>query len=282
MTNVRRGHAPPDDLVAELRRRYEAIGGASPLTDITAEADAAAGGSAPVPVAVGNAQLGAVHQGRDRGARRERRPARRPHPDRAAVSTLSVRRGPRLGGGAPARRQSSPPPTGARRADLCPTFAARVLRPLEPAAGGHGAGDDGAQPASGSISTPAISTGRSRRHGAVAAAVAEQAAARQQVRRRLSESGLTDAGGRVQIPWLGPTLDWAIDDSGDRAIAKSSWRPNRLVSRPHEILFDLDIEARRPRAIRTTCGGQSLTPRGCSLNCRRDFVEVLTLAWAGK
>jgi protoporphyrin/coproporphyrin ferrochelatase len=34
VTNVRRGHAPSAELVAELRRRYEAIGGRSPLNAI--------------------------------------------------------------------------------------------------------------------------------------------------------------------------------------------------------------------------------------------------------
>lgn len=37
VTNVRRGHAPPPELVAELRRRYEVIGGRSPLLDVTRE-----------------------------------------------------------------------------------------------------------------------------------------------------------------------------------------------------------------------------------------------------
>jgi ferrochelatase len=36
VTNVRRGHAPSAGVVAELRRRYEAIGGRSPLNEITA------------------------------------------------------------------------------------------------------------------------------------------------------------------------------------------------------------------------------------------------------
>jgi ferrochelatase len=36
VTNVRRGHAPSPDVVAELRRRYEAIGGRSPLNAINA------------------------------------------------------------------------------------------------------------------------------------------------------------------------------------------------------------------------------------------------------
>ncbi len=34
LENIRRGHAAPPELVAEMRRRYEAIGGRSPLNDI--------------------------------------------------------------------------------------------------------------------------------------------------------------------------------------------------------------------------------------------------------
>ncbi|MDB4943145.1 MAG: Ferrochelatase, protoheme ferro-lyase [Labilithrix sp.] len=34
LTNIRRGHAPPPELLAEVRRRYEAIGGRSPLNTI--------------------------------------------------------------------------------------------------------------------------------------------------------------------------------------------------------------------------------------------------------
>jgi ferrochelatase len=37
LTNIRRGHAAPPSLVAEVRRRYEAIGGKSPLLDVTRE-----------------------------------------------------------------------------------------------------------------------------------------------------------------------------------------------------------------------------------------------------
>lgn len=35
LTNIRRGHAPPPELIDEVRRRYLAIGGKSPLLDIT-------------------------------------------------------------------------------------------------------------------------------------------------------------------------------------------------------------------------------------------------------
>jgi protoporphyrin/coproporphyrin ferrochelatase len=37
LTNIRRGHPAPPELVEEVRRRYEAIGGRSPLLDITFE-----------------------------------------------------------------------------------------------------------------------------------------------------------------------------------------------------------------------------------------------------
>lgn len=37
LTNIRRGHAPPPELLHEVRRRYEAIGGRSPLLDVTYE-----------------------------------------------------------------------------------------------------------------------------------------------------------------------------------------------------------------------------------------------------
>lgn len=37
LTNIRRGHAAPPELIAEVRRRYEAIGGKSPLNDINRE-----------------------------------------------------------------------------------------------------------------------------------------------------------------------------------------------------------------------------------------------------
>ena len=37
LKNIRRGHAAPPELLAEVRRRYEAIGGRSPLNAINRE-----------------------------------------------------------------------------------------------------------------------------------------------------------------------------------------------------------------------------------------------------
>lgn len=54
LANIRRGHAAPPELVAEVRRRYEAIGGQSPLNAINRALAAALEAKLRVPVAVAN------------------------------------------------------------------------------------------------------------------------------------------------------------------------------------------------------------------------------------
>ena len=68
LTLVRGGRPPSPQLVAEMRRNYEAIGGRSPLTDITqaqTEALRARLGS-DVPVAFGVLTTNTVEQAMDR------------------------------------------------------------------------------------------------------------------------------------------------------------------------------------------------------------------------
>lgn len=52
LANIRRGQPPPAALLAEVRRRYEAIGGKSPLLDITRNAASLLEGRIGVPVRV--------------------------------------------------------------------------------------------------------------------------------------------------------------------------------------------------------------------------------------
>lgn len=52
LANIRRGHPPPAALLAEVRRRYEAIGGKSPLLEITREAAKKLEAKLGVPVRV--------------------------------------------------------------------------------------------------------------------------------------------------------------------------------------------------------------------------------------
>lgn len=51
LTNIRRGHAPPQELVDEVTRRYRAIGGKSPLNDTTREVAAKLGRATGLPAA---------------------------------------------------------------------------------------------------------------------------------------------------------------------------------------------------------------------------------------
>jgi ferrochelatase len=49
LTNIRRGHAPPESLVQEITHRYEAIGGRSPLNETTARVAAKVGDALQLP-----------------------------------------------------------------------------------------------------------------------------------------------------------------------------------------------------------------------------------------
>jgi protoheme ferro-lyase len=81
LTRVRGGRPPSPDLVAEMRHNYEAIGGRSPLTDLTLAQGAALherlGLATPVAVS--------VHRGRHRSAEAQRR-----HPDRRDPAGATV------------------------------------------------------------------------------------------------------------------------------------------------------------------------------------------------
>jgi ferrochelatase len=54
LANIRRGHPPPPELLAEVRRRYEAIGGVSPLNAINRSLAAKLEAKLGVPVRMGN------------------------------------------------------------------------------------------------------------------------------------------------------------------------------------------------------------------------------------
>lgn len=54
LTNIRRGHAPSEELLHEVRRRYEAIGGQSPLNAINRELAAKLGARLGLPARMAN------------------------------------------------------------------------------------------------------------------------------------------------------------------------------------------------------------------------------------
>jgi ferrochelatase len=268
VTNVRRGHAPPDDLVAELRRRYEAIGGASPLNTINAEVARRLAARTGRPVAWAN-RLWEPYV-KDRVAELAANGVRRVVLVPLAQHSAHVYAADaRLAAAAHGVDVVAAPNWG-RRADLCAAFASRVVRALEAAPGGTAlvmtahslpksvveAGD----PYESEVRAAA---------GVVAAAVAERGGCASRVLVAFQSQGMTGAGGRP-IPWLGPDLAWALDEAkrqGDRHVVVA---PIGFLADHVEILYDLDIEARAMAEAR----GLSLS-RAASLNADDDFIEVL-------
>jgi ferrochelatase len=258
---VRGGRPPSDELVAEMRANYAAIGGRSPLTDITraqAEALRARLGTG-VPVAVGMrnwhpfikdalAELSAAGATRVVGI-----------PMAPQFSTLSVQKyidaakaelpdGLRFDAvpsyhahpqllDAFAERVSSARP----KPDELIVFTAHSLprRVVE-------AGDPYA------AEVAATATGVAERVGATRFAVAYQSA------------------GRTQEPWIGPDIGELIDERSGAGTRKFLVVPVGFVCDHTEILFDLDVQAARiAREFATTLR------RTESLNTSPTFISVL-------
>ena len=129
---VRGGRPPSDELVHEMRENYGAIGGRSPLTEIT-EAQAAALRARLGPDDSGrrrHAQLAPVHQGRARAPGGGRRHARHRHPAGAAVldaERAEVHR--RRHRGAAGRRRSSRRSNRFTRIRCCSTRSPSACAP---------------------------------------------------------------------------------------------------------------------------------------------------------
>lgn len=258
---VRGGRAPSPELVEEMRHNYAAIGGRSPLTDLTqAQAAALRAKLGPdVPVAVG---------------------MRNWHPYiKDAVAGLTARGAARIIGIPLAPQFSSlsvqkyvdaataATPTGARFQPirsfhdhplLLDAFAERV-RDARPEPG------ERVVFTAHSLPTRVIDAGDV--YAAEVAATAAGVAAR---------SGVTEydlafqSAGRTPEPWLGPALDEYI---GSRAAAGTRGFlvvPVGFVCDHTEILFDIDVQA----AETARAAGASLR-RTESLNTSPTFIALL-------
>src|SRR5262245_40401977 len=261
LTIVRGGRPPSDELIAEMRHNYEAIGGKSPLTELTlAQADALRARLGPqLPVAVGMrnwrpfikdalADLAAAGVDRAIGI-----------PLAPQFSTLSVQKyidaaqaalpagmrvdavrsfhaHPRLLDAFAERvRAASPKP------DELVIFTAHSL-PKKVIDGGDRYADEVA----------ATARGVAERAGVARYAVAYQSA------------------GRTPEPWIGPTIEEMIDDQTGRGVRKFLVAPIGFVCDHTEILYDIDVQAAQtarefPTALRRTE----------SLNTSPAFIDVL-------
>jgi protoporphyrin/coproporphyrin ferrochelatase len=258
---VRGGRPASDELIAEMRHNYEAIGGRSPLTDITlAQAEALQQRLPPeVPVAVGmrnwkpfiEEAIGALA-----GAGVERIIG---IPLAPQFSTLSVRKY------IDAARAALP---GGMRFDgvesfhlhplLVEAFAER-LRAAQPGS------DERVVFTAHSLPVRAIENGDryAEEVAATARAVAERAGITKYERAYQS-------AGRTGEPWIGPDLATLLDELAATGVRKFLVAPIGFVCDHTEILFDIDIEAARiARELATRLR------RTESLNVSPTFISAL-------
>ena len=258
---VRGGRPASDELLAEMRHNYEAIGGRSPLTDITLAQAAALGArlGADVPVAVGMrnwtpfikdaiADLAAAGVTRIVGI-----------PLAPQFSTLSVRK---YHDAAQAAL-----PAGVTLAEvtsyhdhplLLDAFAERVQeaspRP-----------DELVVFTAHSLPTRAIEGGD--RYADEVAATARGVAERAGVRKYVLAY---QSAGRTPEPWIGPSLAQMLDEQSGHGVRKFLIVPIGFVCDHTEILFDIDVQAARDARELST----SLR-RTESLNTSPTFIALL-------
>jgi ferrochelatase len=230
---VRGGRPPSDDLVHEMRQNYGAIGGRSPLTDIT-EAQAVRlrerlGADMPVAVGMRNwhpfikdalQELAAAGVTRVIGI-----------PMAPQFSTLSVEKYmASANAGLPAGMQFEPVESFHVHPLLLDAFAARIRE---------------AQPKPDELviftahSLPARVIEAGDRYADEVAATAAGVAVRAGV---TTYERAFQSAGRTPEPWIGPSLPQVIDDRS-ATIRKFLVVPIGFVCDHTEILFDIDIQA---------------------------------------
>jgi ferrochelatase len=263
VTNVRRGHAPPPELVAELRRRYEAIGGSSPLNRINAEVTAALAARLGVPVAWAN-RLWKPTVGEEL--------SRLVREGASHVAVVPLAQHSAHVYEADARKAAVGlrglelvfAPNWGRREKLSAAFAKRIALALE-----------GLDRTRTTVAMTAHSLPKSvvergdpyeREVRASAEAVAKLLGPDLRWALAFQSQGMSDVPGG----WLGPDLPTTIADLAARGDAAVVFAPIGFLADHVEILYDLDIEA----AAMVHGKGMSYA-RARSLNADEDFVDVL-------
>jgi ferrochelatase len=261
VTNVRRGRPPGPELVAELRRRYEAIGGKSPLNAINARLAGKVSAVLGVPVRLANrlwkpyvkdvlaelASQGVTRVGLVPLAQHSAHVYAHDAKSAAEGTGIALACAQDWGG----------------RADLCEAFAKRIDKSLQ-----------GLEPAS----TLVLMTA----HSLPTAIIQQGDSYEREVRASASAIGgrlgsvawivafQSQGMGGQPGDWLGPDLPAALDDARARGIKTVVLAPIGFLADHVEILYDLDIEAAalaRDRGMTTV--------RVASLDDDDDLVAVI-------
>jgi ferrochelatase len=259
VTNVRRGSAPDAGLVAELRRRYEAIGG-SPLNAVSARV------AAKLETRLGVRTAWASRLWKPY-VREVLAGLARDGVDHVAVVPLAqhsthvygedARRAAEAVGGLTV----SCAPDWGRTAALHEAFAARIRAKL---------GDPSATTVvltAHSLPRVVVERGDPYERDvlAAAAAVAERLGTGVRTAVAFQSQGFGKPG-----EWLGPDLATVLDEAAARGDRRVVFAPVGFLADHVEILYDLDIEAAamaRDRGLASR--------RTASLNDDDDFIEVL-------
>ncbi|MBX3189717.1 MAG: ferrochelatase [Labilithrix sp.] len=246
LTNIRRGHPAPAELLAEVRRRYEAIGGQSPLNAINRELARKLEARLGLPVRLSNRLfapyprdvLGALAAS---GVTRVRVVPLAQHS--AHVYGEAVREAARDRG-----IEVTAAPNWGRTPALTDAFARAIVASVR-----EGAGEGGAALLMTAHSLPMSVVEAGDPYEEEFRASAEDVAARARALAPgvivahavafQSQGMSTGAGGRP-MPWLGPDLRHQMEElaaHGHRTVVVA---PIGFLADHVEILYDLDIEAR--------------------------------------
>ena len=259
VTNVRRGHPPSAELLAELRRRYQAIGGQSPLNAVNARVAAKLAARLDIRVAWSNrlwkpyVRDVLTHLAADGVAGVALVPLAQ---HSAHVYEEDARRNAEGTG----VRLACAPGWG-QTPELHAAFADRIRRVL---------GDPtGTTVLLTAHSLPRVALDRGdpyeREVRASAAAISQRLGGDVRTAVAFQSQGLGAAG-----EWLGPDLRAARDDAAKRGDRRVVFAPIGFLADHVEILYDLDIEAAG------MAGERGLAwVRAASLNDDDDLIEVL-------
>ena len=266
VTNVRRGHAAPPAVIAELRRRYEAIGGRSPLNAISSEVASKLARRLGVRVAWANRlwkpYVRDVLADLARGG--VNRVALVPLAQHSAEVYAEDARGAAKASGVALVCSEN----WGRLGSLCRAFASRIVQTL-----GGGEGLDRTLLAMTAHSLPRAVADRGDPYerevrgaaDAIGALVGDRLGRPVPFTVAFQSQGLS--GG---VEWLGPNLQQALDEAKSRRFERVVVAPVGFLADHVEVLYDIDIEARAQAAER----GLALD-RTPSLNADDDFVEVV-------
>ncbi len=267
--NVRQGRPPSADMIEELRRRYEAIGG-SPLNTINSNLCGWLRGALNLPVVHGNrfwtpTIRDQVRQLAEWGVEQLAVVPLAQHS--AHVYETDVRKAVEGGLGTTSAMKTPAlvfAPSWGQSPKLSGAFARRIRKALE----GHEPHRTTVLMTAHSLPRMVIDRGDPYEREVRASAAAIGALigdVRWQV--VFQSQGISDIPGG----WLGPDLKEALEEVRARGDAGVVLAPIGFLADHVEILYDLDVEAAgiaKDKGLRFT--------RAASLNTDEDFIEVLT------